>query len=84
MGCCSRAFMAGHDPQAQASFNALLAWFHAHPSGLTRGLMSWQQVEGCLDVPGENDSASDGDLDIAYALLLGRQTVGQGWSGSLP
>ena len=69
-GMLLTAFMAGHDPQAQASFDALYAWFFAHPSGLTPGLMSWQQMTGCRDVKGDNDSASDGDFDIAYALLL--------------
>src|SRR6266545_3085621 len=34
-------------------------------------LMAWKQVEGCTDlVPGGTHSATDGDVDIAYALLL--------------
>ena len=32
--------------------------------------MSWQQFTGCRSRRGDDDSASDGDLDIAYALLL--------------
>ena len=30
---CFCAFMAGHDPQAQAAFDALYAYVRAHPSG---------------------------------------------------
>src|SRR5690606_2495130 len=36
--------------------------FHDH-------LMSWNQKRSCANAGG-NDSASDGDLDIAFALLL--------------
>jgi endoglucanase len=33
--------------------------------------MAWNQVTGCIDDPdGGNNSATDGDLDIAFALLL--------------
>ena len=31
--------------------------------------MAWAQNESCQDIEGRN-SATDGDLDIAYALLL--------------
>lgn len=76
-GMLLTVLLAGHDPKAQESFDALYAWVLAHPSRLTPGLMSWQQIEGCRDVPGENDSASDGDFDIAYALLLASRQWGE-------
>jgi endo-1,4-beta-D-glucanase Y len=69
-GMLLAAYLAGHDPSARQLFDSLHAYFRAHPSSFHPDLMSWQQVEGCRDRPGDDDSASDGDLDIAYALLL--------------
>lgn len=63
------ALMAGHDPQARAIFDGMLAYFHEHPSIYTPNLMAWYQKKSCASAEG-GDSASDGDLDIAYALLL--------------
>jgi endo-1,4-beta-D-glucanase Y len=56
----------------QALFDDLLRYFKAHPSVNSPHLMAWKQVlrEGqMVDVEGP-DSATDGDMDIAYALLL--------------
>lgn len=64
------ALMAGHDPDARREFDELNAWRHAHPSRFDRELMAWQQVTGCVDARDSNDSATDGDLDIALALLI--------------
>jgi len=50
-------------------FDGLLAYYRAHPSTVNPALMAWAQDESCADVQGA-DSATDGDLDIAYALLL--------------
>lgn len=65
------AYMAGYDPDAQAIFDGLYAFFRDHPSAGNPALMAWKQVEGCRDLdPGRTSSATDGDMDIAYALLL--------------
>ena len=40
--------------------------------------MAWQQFRGCKERKGDDDSASDGDLDIAYALLLADAQWGSG------
>lgn len=69
-GMVLTALMAGYDADAQAEFDALFAFFRAHPSRITPELMGWQQAVGCVAAPGGNDTATDGDLDIAYALLL--------------
>ncbi|MCL6613328.1 MAG: beta-glucanase [Firmicutes bacterium] len=74
-GMLITAFMAGHDPEARADFDALYRFYKAHPSCINPVLMAWQQVKTedgrVIDTPGGgNDSATDGDLDIAYALLL--------------
>jgi len=63
------ALMAGHDPEAQPVFDQLLHYARKHPSSIDRRLMAWAQSEHCQDIMGR-DSATDGDLDIAYALLL--------------
>lgn len=65
-GMIAVALMAGHDPQAQVVFDGLWEFSRAHPSGIDSRLMGWQVPEA----PGANDSAFDGDADIAYALLL--------------
>ena len=59
------AHMAGDDPDAQEIFDGLWRFRLAHPSEIDGRLMDWR-------VPGGdgNDSAFDGDCDMAYALLL--------------
>lgn len=73
-GMLITALVAGGDKDAKADFDALYRFYQAHPSVNTPGLMAWQQVlrgGRVIDNPsGGNDSATDGDLDIAYALLL--------------
>jgi len=65
------AFMAGADPDARQIFDGLYAFFRDHPSSGSPDLMAWKQVEGCANIDLRNTgSATDGDMDIAYALLL--------------
>ena len=61
--------MQGHDPQAQTVYDGLYRYFRAHPSNNNPQLMAWAQNASCANVDGA-DSATDGDLDIAYSLLL--------------
>jgi endo-1,4-beta-D-glucanase Y len=68
-GMVFAALMAGHDPDAQAIFDGLVTYRDRHPSGIDSGLMAWAQDSTCKDVEG-NDAATDGDMDVAYALLL--------------
>lgn len=63
------AYMAGHDPDAKTKFDAMIRYHRVHQSGITSGIMAWYQNTGCADVGGDN-GAIDGDLDIAYGLLL--------------
>jgi endoglucanase len=56
----------------RAIFESMLRYFEAHPSHLTPHLMAWKQTYkngAMVDIDGP-DSATDGDLDVAYALLL--------------
>ncbi|GIW45540.1 MAG: hypothetical protein KatS3mg077_2822 [Candidatus Binatia bacterium] len=68
-GMMLAALMAGHDPDARRIFDGMFFYFKEHPSALTPSLMAWYQRTSCSSAQGA-DSASDGDLDIAYALLL--------------
>jgi endo-1,4-beta-D-glucanase Y len=58
--------LAGHDPQAKAIFDGLWQFRLAHPSEIDNRLMDWNVP----DTENGNDSAFDGDADIAYGLLL--------------
>lgn len=68
-GMLIAALMAGHDPQARTIFDGMYLYFRDHPTSGNPWLMSWQQDRSCNNVNGAN-SATDGDLDIAFALLL--------------
>jgi len=62
------AIMAGADPSAKATYDALYRYYKAHPSKRDKHLMSWAQSKNCKDLDGS--TATDGDMDIAYSLLL--------------
>lgn len=77
-GMLLTVMMAGKDPEAKVIFDGMLRYFHDHPAASDPGLMAWNQVTGCSNattVQGEN-SATDGDLDIGYALLLADKAWG--------
>ncbi len=59
-------------------FDELYRYYRAHPSVNAPNLMAWKQVlrDGrMVDVRG-SDSATDGDMDIAYGLLLAHKRWG--------
>jgi len=66
-GMLLTAIMAGYDAQAQVYFDGLWRYSRAHPSDVDARLMGWQIPP---DPETGNDSAFDGDADIAYGLLL--------------
>ena len=67
-GMVITALMAGYDPDAQRLFDGLWLFSRKYPSGIDSRLMSWKIQNGQM-VSG-NNSAFDGDIDIAYGLLL--------------
>ena len=69
-GMMLMALMAGDEPNAQTIFDGMVDYFRAHPTEFHAHLMGWYQNTTCTTPPGERDSASDGDLDVAFALLL--------------
>jgi endo-1,4-beta-D-glucanase Y len=62
------ALMAGYDTAAQQMYDGLFRYYKAHPSTRSNYLMAWAQTTAFKNADGS--SASDGDLDIAYSLLL--------------
>ncbi len=76
-GMMITCIMAGYDDNAKTYFDGLFNFFKAHPSSINPNLMAWQQIDGCETNPdGGDDSASDGDIDIAYSLLLAHKQWG--------
>ena len=69
--------MAGYDPDAKTIFDGLYRYYKAHPSHIMPHLMAWKQITGCKDSDGP-DSATDGDMDIAFGLLLAHAQWGSG------
>ncbi|MET1181006.1 glycosyl hydrolase family 8 [Peribacillus simplex] len=71
-GMMITAIMAGS--QDKQYFDGLYRFYKAHGSDNDPSLMAWQQVKDksgkIINTPGDADSATDGDMDIAYSLLL--------------
>lgn len=63
------SLMAGHDPDARTIVDGLWRYFDAHRSGIDNRLMSWN-VNSAGVIQNGNDSAYDGDSDIALGLLV--------------
>ncbi|WP_257385881.1 glycosyl hydrolase family 8 [Tahibacter caeni] len=63
------ALMAGHEPDAAAIAAGLWRYADLHPSGIDARLMSWN-ISAAGQVQEGNDSAFDGDNDIALGLLI--------------
>ncbi len=75
------ALMAGYDSNAKSYFDGMFYFFKRMPALYNSDLMSWI-VNSDETVPsGANTSATDGDMDIAYALLLAHDQWGS--SGSI-
>jgi hypothetical protein len=77
-GMVITAFLAGADPAAQTIFDGLWEFFNDHRSPIEPRLMTWQVFADESVDPDSNDSAFDGDCDIAFALLLADRQWGSG------
>lgn len=73
-GMMITAFMAGEDPSARTCFDGLDRFRLRFPSSINSALMCWKIPAS--EQPGKNDAATDGELDIAYALLMARERWG--------
>lgn len=77
-GLIISALMAGHAPDARTTFDGLLEFVRDHPSEIDPRLMDWKVEANEIPDAYGNDSAFDGDADIAYALLLAHEQWGSG------
>ncbi|MER5741069.1 MULTISPECIES: glycosyl hydrolase family 8 [unclassified Streptomyces] len=68
-GMVIAATMAGADPDAKKIFDGLVKWKIDHPSSVNPDLLAAEQDVNCRSVNG-GDGATDGDMDVAYGLLL--------------
>ena len=68
------ALMAGYDTAAKTIYDGLYRYYKSHPAKEHPQLMSWAQEKGCRNVDGS--SATDGDMDIAFSLLLANKQWG--------
>lgn len=73
-GMIITALMAGFDADAHTTYDHLFRYYRAHISKRSHNLMSWAQDYNCKNIDGS--SATDGDLDIAYSLLLAEKQWG--------
>jgi endo-1,4-beta-D-glucanase Y len=62
------ALMAGYDTSAKSTYDNLYRYYKSHTSNRGTHLMAWAQNTKDKDL--DKTSASDGDMDIAYSLLL--------------
>jgi endoglucanase len=75
-GMMIMCFMAGYENRAKSYFDGLFNYYKSHPSNINSHLMDWQQFT-CDDPPdSDDDAASDGDIDIAFSLLLAHEQWG--------
>lgn len=71
-GMLIAASMAEYDSDAKEIFDGMYRYYKSHLSDIGPNLMAWQQSDNGKTLVNSNgaDSATDGDLDIAYALLM--------------
>jgi len=74
-GMMITAYMAGQDPAAKNLFDGLNAFRKHFPSKINPAFMCWKIP--AKESPRRDDSAADGDLDIAFALLLAHAQWGE-------
>jgi len=75
-GMMIMCFMAGCEEKSKIYFDGLYNYYKSHPSNINNYLMDWQQIS-CDDAPtNDDDAATDGDIDIAFSLLLAHKQWG--------
>ena len=73
-GMMITAFMASDDPMAKTYFDGLDSFRKRFPSAINPAFMCWKIPAN--ERPLKDDCATDGELDIAYALLLAHKRWG--------
>jgi len=67
-GMIITVLMAGYDIDAKLTYDELFRYYKSHPSKRGKHLMAWAQYTNGKNL--DATSATDGDMDIAYSLLL--------------
>ena len=73
-GMLITVIMTGADPEAKSYFDGLNRFRKRYPSAINTELMCWKVPPTEKQV--KNDSATDGDLDMALALLMAHRQWG--------
>ncbi|HDR3908612.1 chitosanase [Bacillus cereus group sp. N17] len=74
-GMIITVLMAGYDSNAQVTYNGLFKTVKSFKSSVNSNLMGWI-ITDSKEAQGHFPSATDGDLDIAYSLLLAHNQWG--------
>ena len=71
-GMLIAASMSDYDNEAKEIFDGMYRYYQSHLSEIGPNLMAWQQNDNGKAIVNSSgaDSATDGDMDIAYALLM--------------
>jgi len=72
-GMIITVLMAGTDQSAKLTYDGLYQYYKSHPANHPY-LMAWAQTQNCHDL--DKSTATDGDMDIAYSLLLANKQWG--------
>ncbi|SEM40188.1 Por secretion system C-terminal sorting domain-containing protein [Chitinophaga rupis] len=68
-GMVITVLMAGHDANARTIYDGLFKTARAYRSSINSNIMGWVVADNA-SAQGHFDSATDGDIDIAYSLIL--------------
>ena len=73
--------MSKFDPTAKIHFASIYNFIKSYPSIYNNNLMAWQQIKdsngSIVNAEAETSSATDGDMDICYGLLLANKIWGE-------
>jgi len=72
--------MSKFDPSSKMHFSSLYNYIKSYPSIYNNNLMAWQQIKdsngNIVNVEDETSSATDGDMEISYGLILAHKIWG--------
>lgn len=75
------SIMSKFDPTAKYHFISIYNYIKSYPSIYNNNLMAWQQIKdskgNIVNSEPETSSATDGDMDISYGLLLAHKLWGE-------
>jgi endo-1,4-beta-D-glucanase Y len=73
--------MSKFDSTAKDHFTSIYNYIKSYPSIYNSNLMAWQQIKdskgNIVNSEAETSSATDGDMDISYGLLLAHKLWGE-------